>query len=120
MNEAIQQLRVEARRLAQGKPASQVRYPDGFRRTAVRLARLGRKHGRSVGWLARAVGVSEPTLTKWLRPPTGAGLRPVAVLAAPPPESAAVINRAVLITRQGLRVEGLDRDTLIAVLRALG
>ena len=69
--------------------------------------------------LARAVGVSEPTLTKWLRPPAGAGLRPVAVLAAPALEGAAVI-RAVLITRQGLRVEGLDRDTLIAVLRALG
>jgi len=26
----------------------------------------------------------------------------------------------VLITRQGFRVEGLDRDTLVAVLRALG
>jgi len=118
MNEAIRQLRAEARRLAQGKPPSQVRYPDGFRRAAVRLARLDRRQGGSVGRLARAVGVSEPTLTKWLRPPTGAGLRPVAVLAAPPPESAAV--SAVLITRQGLRVEGLDRDTLIAVLRTLG
>ena len=119
MNEAIRQLRAEARRLAQGKPPSQVRYPDGFRRAAVRLARLGRKQGGSVARLARAVGVSEPTLTKWLRPAAGAGLRPVAVLAGPPPASAAV-SRPVLFTRHGLRVEELDRDTLIAVLRALG
>jgi transposase-like protein len=119
MNEAIQQLRAEARRLAHGKPASQVRYPDEFRRAAVRLAGLGQQHGRSVARLARAIGVSEPTLTKWLRPPAGAGLRPVTVLAAPPTEGAAV-SSAVVITRQGLRVEGLDRDTLIAILRALG
>lgn len=119
MNEAIRQLRAEARRLAQGKPPSQVRYPDGFRRAAVRLARRGRGQGRSVARLARAVGVSEPTLTKWLRPPAGAELRPVAVLTAPPREGVAD-SRAVLITRQGWRVEGLDRDTLIAVLRALG
>jgi len=119
MDEAIRQLRAEARRLAQGKPPSQVRYPDEFRRTAVRLAQRGRQQGGAVAHLARAVGVSEPTLTKWLRPPAGAELRPVTVAAAPTPEGAAV-NRAVLITRQGFRVEGLDRDTLVAVLRALG
>lgn len=62
--------------------------------------------------------MSEPTLTKWLRPPAGAGLRPVTVVAAPTPEGTAG-SRAVLITRQGCRVEGLARDTLIAVLRAL-
>jgi hypothetical protein len=57
-------------------------------------------------------------LTKWLRPGTSAGLRPVAVVAAPPP-AATGVSGAVLLTPQGLRVEGLDRDTLIAVLRAL-
>ena len=119
MNEVIGRLRAEARRLAQGKPPSQVRYPDAFRRAAVHLARRDQQHGGSVARLARAIGVSEPTLTKWLRPPAEAVLRPVAVLAAPSPDGAASIG-AVLITRQGLRVEGLDRDTLIAVLRALG
>jgi hypothetical protein len=120
MDEAIRQLRGEARRLAQGKPPSQVRYPEEFRRAAVHLAERGQQHGRSVVGLARAIGVSEPTLTKWLRPPAGAGLRPVAVLAAPPTEDAGAGPRPVLLTRQGLRVEGLDRDTLIAILRALG
>jgi transposase-like protein len=119
MDEEIRRLRAEVRRLAQGKPPNQVRYPDEFRRAALRLARRGQQHGRSVARLARAIGVSEPTLTKWLRPPAGAGLRPVTVVAAPPLQDAA-ISRAVLVTRQGLRVEGLDRDTLIPVLRALG
>jgi transposase-like protein len=120
MDEAMRQLRAEARRLAQGKPPSQVRYPEEFRRAAVRLAGRGQQHGRSVARLARAIGVSEPAQTKWLRPPAGAGLRPVAVPAALPAEAAAAVPSAVLITRQGLRVEGLDRDTLIAILRALG
>ena len=119
MKDAIHQLRAEARRLAQGKHPSQVRYPDAFRRAAVRLGRRSQQHGRSVAGLAQAIGVSEPTLTKWLRPLAGAGLRPVTVVAAPPLDGAAS-SRAVLITGHGVRVEGLDRDTLIAVLRALG
>jgi len=119
MDDTIRRLRAEARRLAQGKHPSQVRYPDEFRRAAVRLARLRVGPGRSVAHLARDLRVSEPTLTKWLRPPVGPGLRPVTVVAAPTPAGAGV-SGAVLVTRQGLRVEGLDRDTLIAVLRALG
>ena len=119
MDDEICRLRAEARRLAQGKPPSQVRYPDEFRRAAVRLARRHLEPGRSVARLARKLRVSEPTLAKWLRQPALPGLRPVAIAAASTPEGAAGI-RAVLITRQGLRVEGLDRDTLIAVLRALG
>ncbi len=69
--------------------------------------------------LARALGVSEPTLTKWLRPPALPVLRPVAVAAASTPERS-VVARPVLVTPQGVRVEGLDCDGLIVVLRALG
>jgi hypothetical protein len=50
-----------------------------------------------------------------------AGIRgPVTVEAAAPTDDATAVPSAVLISRQGLRVEGLDRDTLIAILRALG
>jgi hypothetical protein len=38
---------------------------------------------------------------------------------APPPVPRAVAN-AMLITPHGVRVTGLDRDTLVAVLQALG
>ena len=73
----------------------------------------------SVARLARELGVSEPTLTKWLRPPAVPGLRPVAVMPAPTPGRAGVAS-PMLITPKGVRVRGLDRDTLVAVLQALG
>jgi transposase-like protein len=121
MDHEIRRLRAEAQRLAQGKPRSQVRYPDGFRRAAVAVARRRVGPGGSVTRLAREMGVSEPTLTKWLRPPARPVLRPVAVTTtpAPPPVPRAVAN-AMLITPHGVRVTGLDRDTLVAVLQALG
>jgi hypothetical protein len=118
MDEEIRRLRAEAQRLARGKPPSQVRYPDAYRRAAVAVARRRRERGGTVAHLARALGVSEPTLTKWLRPPVRPVLRPVAVAAAPTPERSA--GAPVLVTAHGVRVEGLDRDGLIVVLRALG
>jgi transposase-like protein len=119
MDRELRRLRAEAQRLAHGKPPSQVRYPDRFRRAAVALARMRLGPGTSVGRLAWAVGVSEPTLTKWLRRPTAPVLRPVAVTPGRRPEQAAV-PRLLLITARGVRVRGLDRDTLVAVLQALG
>ena len=119
MDAETRRFRAEALRLAQGKPPSQVRYPDAFRRAAVTLARRCRGQGGSVAHLARELGVSEPTLTKWLRPPAPPVLRPVAVTPAPGPERRGVA-RPVLITPNGVRVKGLDGDTLVAVLQALG
>lgn len=119
MDTAIRRLRAEAERLARGKPRSQVRYPDGFRRAAVALARLRLGAGGSRTRLARALGLSEPTLTKWLRPAARPALRPVAVTAPPTPKRAPAAG-PVLTTPNGVRVMGLDRDALIAVLRALG
>ena len=119
MDQEVRRLRSEAARLAHGKVRSQVRYPRPFRRAAVALAhtRLGR--GASVARLARELGVSVPTLTKWLRPSPPAVVRPVAVT-APPAADRDDVARAVLITPRGVRVEGLDRPTLVAVLQALG
>jgi hypothetical protein len=119
MDAELRRLRAEAQRLARGKPPSQVRYPDGFRRAAVALARLRLRPGGSVTRLARELGVSEPTLTKWLRPPAPPVLRPVVVTPTPPPERPAGPG-PVLTTANGVRVTGLDRDALVAVLQALG
>jgi transposase-like protein len=119
MDEEIRRLRARAQRLAHGKAGSQVRYPPAFRRAAIALARMRVREGGSVARLAQEVGVSIPTLTKWLRPTAVSVLRPVAVTSALPPERRAVAS-AVLITPKGVRVEGLDRDTLVAVLHALG
>ena len=119
MDVGIPRLRTEAQRLAQGKPPRQVRYPDAFRRAAVARARRHLGQGRSLARLARELGVSEPTLMKWLGPRTQLRLRPVAVTPAPTLEPGPVA-RPMLITPKGVRVVDLDRDTLLAVLQALG
>jgi hypothetical protein len=119
MDDESRRLRAEARRLARGKHPSQVRYPDRFRRAAVALARRRLGPEESVARLARALGVSEPTLTKWLRPRTLPVLRPVTVIPAATSARAGGAG-PVLITPTGVRVQGLDRETLVAVLQALG
>jgi hypothetical protein len=116
MSDEIRRLRGEAQRLAHGKHPSQVRYPEPFRRAAIATARSRLAQGGSVAAVARALGVSEPTLAKWLRPAALPVLRPVALTPAPLPPP----GRPVMLTPNGVRVKGLDQATLIAVLRALG
>jgi len=118
MDASIRQLRSTARQLARGKHPSGVRYPGSFRDAVIALARTRVGRGRSRAQVARAVGVSFPTLAAWMERPAPLALRPVAVVpepaSAPEPSS-----RVVLVTPQGFRVEGLDGDALVAVLRAL-
>jgi hypothetical protein len=84
----------------------------------VRVARAHLDQGRALAHLADELGVATPTLKHWLERPAPPRLRPVTI------EHAAARGgsdpaRPVLITPQGLRVEGLYGDTLVAVLRAL-
>jgi hypothetical protein len=89
-----------------------------FRRSAVELARDRLSRGVTLAQVAREIGLTTPSLARWLQPPAAPVLRPVALAPEPrqaPPPAAGL----VLVTRQGLRVEGLDREALITVLRAL-
>jgi transposase-like protein len=118
MGMSVQQFRLQVRQLAHGRAARGIRYPVALREAAVALGRTRLGRGRSLARIAKELGVSEPTLTGWLRP-RGAGLlHPVTVAPAPPPPRA-MGAPLVLTTAQGVRVEGLDRDTLVAVLQAL-
>jgi hypothetical protein len=118
MDTEISRLRADALRLAQDTPPTRVRYPDAFRQEAITLVRPRLAQGWSMTRAAHELGVSAPTLTKWLRPPAAAPtLRPVTVAPEPRPPAGA---GPVLITPNGVRVAGLDRDTLLAVLQALG
>jgi hypothetical protein len=114
----IRRLRAEAQQLARGKAPRAIRYPARFRIAAVRVARAHLERGRALAEVARTLGLTTPTLQHWLERPTVPRLRPVAL------EAAAMRGehdaaRPVLITPQGVRVEGLDREALVAVLRAL-
>ena len=119
MDAAIRRLQFHARQLARGKGPTGVRYPAAFRDAVVRLVRTHRGPGHSVERLAHALGLSAPTLAHWLRSPAQPGLRPIAVVPEPQPAPAPPSASVVLTTPHGVRVEGLDRDGLIAVLRAL-
>ncbi len=119
MNDAIRQLRSEARQLARGKLPKAIRYPVAFRAAVAALTRTQLDQGASMHRVAGALGLPAQSLTRWLQHSAPPVLRPVTIrpdLVAPAPPAAG----PVLLTPQGLRVEGLDRDTLIARLRVLG
>lgn len=120
MDAHVRRIRAEIARLQQGQPPRAVRYPTDIRRRVTAIARRRRRQGADVKAIAREVGVAPWTLALWLRQPAVPRLRAVAVVPDPLPAVAAAARRPVLITPQGLRVEGLDGDRLVAVLRALG
>ena len=115
MNEAIRRLRSDARQLTRGKVPTAIRYPAPFRAAATMLTRTQVEHGVSVHRVAGALGLPGRTLTRWLQQSAPPVLRPVTVRPEPMPAAG-----PVLVTPQGLRIEGLDLDMLIAVLRRLG
>lgn len=125
MNDPIRRLRTDARHLTHGRVPTAVRYPAAFQAAALALARPRLSRGLSIARVARELGLPSQALGRWLRrPPAAPGPRPRGVLrpVAVVPAAAAVADPPagpVLLTPQGLRVEGLDRDGLIAVLRAL-
>ena len=118
MDASIRRLRSTARQLARGKHPRGVRYPAPFRDDVITLARTRVAHGQSLARVARDVGISFPTLAAWLERPRRPGLRPVALASTPAPVPAPR-SSVVLVTPQGFRVEGLDGEALVAVLRAV-
>jgi transposase-like protein len=119
MDNRVRRLRTEAQQLARSKVPRAIRYPAAFRAAAVALAGPRLERGGSIARVARDLGLPVQSLGRWVRPSMPAPpLRPVAVTpereAAPRPAAG-----LVLLTAQGHRVEGLDRDELIAVLCAL-
>ncbi len=119
MNDAIRALRSEAHQLTRGKAPKAIRYPVAFREAVAALTRAQLDQGASINRVAGALGLPAQSLTRWLQQSAPPVLRPVTVRpdpVAPAPPAAG----PVLLTPQGVRVEGLDRDTLLAVLRVLG
>src|SRR5262245_22510030 len=116
MESAVRRVRGQVHRLAKGRSPRGIRYPVAVREAAVAVGRRRLSEGHPVHRIARELGISEPTLVGWLRPRTPGQLRPVVV------SLDLELSRrpgVVLIAASGVRVEGLDAEMLIAVLRAL-
>jgi len=117
MNDAIRSLRSEARQLARGKRPKAIRYPVAFRAAVAAVTRSQLDQSASMNRVAGALGLPARSLTRWLQQSAPPLLRPVTLR---PDLVAPLAAGPVLLTPQGLRVEGLDHDALIAVLRVLG
>ena len=99
--------------LSKGRSALSRRYPADLRQAVVELTRRRVASGETVGRVAHDLQITWKTLADWLsKHKPEAKLRPVRVA----PQRALA---PVLVTAQGVRIEGLDIAGLAALVRAL-
>lgn len=107
-------------RKAQGLGGRGRRYPESLRRLAVEYGRWVMASGGSVEDAAQALGVSPPTLVRWLDQDDGPLAAPVmheVTLVDEGPSSPS--GELVVWTPDGFRIEGIHRSDLAGVLEAL-
>jgi DNA invertase Pin-like site-specific DNA recombinase len=118
LDREIAELRAHVeRQQAKGAP-TRTRYSQEFRQRVLALVRERQAQGLSIRGVARAVGLKETTVQRWLQAgPQNAGLRQV-VLEAEPTTS----NRfdRLVVFAGPLRIEGLDLASLSELVRRLG
>ena len=90
------------------------RYPRFLRKEIVAFAQQRRAEGWSCARTARALGLSGGTLTNWMKPEQR-GFRPVRMHARNFEQSRGIL----LVTPEGHRVEGLELEEIVKVLKAL-
>jgi len=118
MQTVTRRLRLQARSFSRGKSPRATRYSKEFQADVVAAAQKRRAEGIAVAWIARDLGLRTQTLTRWLGSSPRSVLRPVRVLADTRSQAPAVSN-LVLVAPGGFRIEGLDADALVWVLRSL-
>jgi transposase-like protein len=115
MDSAVRRFRQDVAVHLGHRTGTAVRYTPALRRRAVVIARKRQDAGVAIAAVARELGVRPRALRLWLQTPARPRLRRVAIAPAP----VVAVDRPVLITPQGIRVEGLGAASLVALLRAL-
>ncbi len=119
MDREARTFRQDAARHIGDRTGTAIRYTPDLRRRAVGIAWRRRRAGVAVAAIARDLGLRPRALRLWLEAPRSRPrLRRVAVTATPEPV-APTSGLSVLVTPQGVRVDGLDLATLVALLRGL-
>jgi len=119
MDREVRKFRHDAARHIGDRTGTAIRYTPALRRQAVGIARRRHRSGAAVAAIARDLGLRADALRLWLQEPrTQPRLRQVAV-AAGPVSTTPVAGLSVLVTPQGVRVDGLGLDTLVMLLRGL-
>lgn len=115
--------REAAARANQGRDRTGWRYPPSLRRLAVEYCHSRREHRRPFREIAEALGVSTVTLGRWLekaRDDSVPRLREVVIEETTPvPTSASLEAQLAVVTPSGLRIEGLDLNGVIELMRRL-
>ena len=124
MLDSARRLRLQARRFENRRQPTGTRYSAAFRAEVVVHARGQVRAGVAVSRIARDLALRPKTLTLWMRDTRVSKLRAVRVERDARPVSvtgavAAVERRVVVVTPGGVRVEGLDLDGVVQVLRLL-
>ena len=129
MDERVAEFRKLADTFGAGKGARPAPYPERCRNLALDYAEEKLTDGASLGEISDELGVAAQTLSTW-RDRFGHEMRPVRISRHEPtdeeepvsqtPPSVSTASQPVVIMPSGARIEGLDVDGVIAVLRALG
>jgi hypothetical protein len=90
-------------------------FPEPLRTRLAKAARELRERGETNAEISALLGVSKETARRMASEGNGAALVPVEIAPAPATDDAEL----VVVSPTGWRVEGLDLDEVVALLRAL-
>jgi hypothetical protein len=119
MNDEVRGIRREISQLKHGRRPTAVRYPVALRRKVAAIARQRRAQGTGLASFAREVGLARWTVGLWVRNRWAPVMRAVDVVPDTPPPNASAVTGPVLITPDGVRIEGARIEELTTLLRAL-
>jgi hypothetical protein len=118
MDDQARRFREAARHSQGARTGRGIRYSSELHEQAVACARVRLRGGSSLLAVARDLGLRPQTLARWLEEKgRKSRLRPVEITAHGPTSQR---GAPVLVTPGGLRIEGLDLESLAVLLRRLG
>jgi len=119
-------LRTQIQRVARAHEGHGRRYPTALRRAVIEHAQERLEHGATVKAVARTLDLADQTLGYWLRSADPGEASAVMRAVAVRPEPAAAVApattsaRAVVVTPQGFRIEGLELAEIVSLVRSFG
>ena len=113
MDDAVQRFKRQADRELGDRQGAERRYSDGLRQQAVVYRRTREAEGDGVRAVATALGIAPVSLRRWAQNPQ---FRPVDVIA----DAARISSHlVVIIDATGLRIEGVDVETVVQLVARL-
>jgi transposase-like protein len=119
MSKASVDLRGRARRFENREHPTATRFPAEFREEVLSLARERRALGVPVSRIAGELGVRTRTLSLWLRSAPKRRLRRVKVAREAGTISVSPMPPALAVSVGAVKVEGLDLESVVRLVRAL-